>query len=87
MIRTILLITFFIGVPSLFAQSKIKGKIIDLSTQNALEAINKDSKGNTLGNSNDQGEFEILKPSLKEKISILEMQFANGTGNKKLVIE
>ena len=71
MIRTLLLVTFFIGIPSLFAQSKIKGKIIDLSGQNPLEASIKDAKGNVLGNSNEQGDFEIEKPSLKEKIRVV----------------
>jgi hypothetical protein len=71
MIRTLLLVTFFIGIPSLFAQSKIKGKIVDLSSQNPLEASIKDAKGNVLGNSNDQGDFEIIKPSLKEKIRVI----------------
>lgn len=71
MIRTLLLITFLIGIPSLFGQTKINGKIIDQSSGNGIEAFIKNNKGIVLGNSSQLGEFEIVKPSLKEKITVV----------------
>lgn len=53
-------ITFFIAVHTVFSQGKVRGKIIDSKTREALPSVNVLVAGTTTGTTtNNEGEFEI----------------------------